>query len=224
MAVYRFKVYFEEDENIIREIEIKSTQTFEDFHKIIQTAIGFDGVHPTSFYVSNDSWRRGKEIILLHKSHNKGLKGTWMHETRLAAYMEDPHQKFVYEFDPDGGNWILMAELMKIIPEASVTYPRINKSTGASPQQYKITSPAEIPPVEDEEEVIVEDDAEDAYVHPEVAEHQNGDTDEEEVGSISRNLVKDIAIEIPDEEAVEEAIEDEMADDEDESAEQEDFS
>ena len=37
MSVYRFKVFFEEDESVIREIEIKSTQNFEDFHKIIQT-------------------------------------------------------------------------------------------------------------------------------------------------------------------------------------------
>ncbi len=102
MAVYRFKVYFEDDENIIREIEIKSTQTFEDFHKTIQSSIGFDGAHPTSFFVATDTWRKGKEIILLHKSHSAGIKGTWMHETKLAAYIEDPHQKFIYEFDPEG--------------------------------------------------------------------------------------------------------------------------
>lgn len=132
MAVYRFKVYFEDDESIIREIDIKSTQTFEDFHNTIQNAIGFDSAHPSSFFVSTDTWRRGKEIVFLHKKHSTGLKGTWMHETKIATFVEDPHQKFIYEFDPDGGNWILLVELMKIIPDASVTYPRINKSVGAS--------------------------------------------------------------------------------------------
>jgi hypothetical protein len=204
MSVYRFKVYFEDDETIVREIEIRSTQTFEDFHKIIQSSILFDGAHPTSFFVSNDSWRRGKEIILLHKSHSAGLKGTWMHETKLAAYIEDPHQKFVYEFDPDGANWILLVELMKIIPEASVTYPRVNKTTGAAPPQYKVTSPAEIPPVEEdeEEEATVIDDAEDTYVHPEsaVADHYHPAEDEEE--PLIPNMVKTkLAVEIPGEES-----------------------
>jgi hypothetical protein len=220
MAVYRFKVYFEDDESIIREIEIRSTQTFEDFHNTIQTSVGFDGAHPTSFYVSNDTWRRGKEITLLHKSHSKGLKGTWMHETKLAAYMEDPHQKFIYEFDPDGGNWVLLAELMKIIPEASVTYPRINKSIGAAPAQYKVTSPADIPVVEEEEiEAAVVDDSEDTYVHPE-AEQSYEVADDEEI--LPRRVVKEVALEIPDEEAIEEPTDDEEGalDEEDESGEQ----
>ncbi len=226
MAVYRFKVYFEDDESVIREIEIRSTQTFEDFHKIIQTAIGFDGAHPTSFFVSNDTWRKGKEIILLHKSHSSGLKGTWMHETKLAAFMEDPHQKFIYEFDPEGANWVLQIELMKIIPEASVTYPRINKSVGAAPAQYKVTSPADIPVVEEEEiEAAIVDDAEDTYVHPEAAHEFDVAEEEDEV--IPRRIVKEVALETPDEETEEDAsVEDaEMVDDEDESAEQqeEDF-
>ena len=227
MAVYRFKVYFEDDESIIREIEIRSTQTFEEFHNTIQKSIGFDSAHPASFFVSNDTWRRGKEIILLHKSHSAGLKGTWMHETKLAAYMDDPHQKFIYEFDPDGANWILQAELMKIIPEASVTYPRVNKSVGTAPAQYKVTSPADIPVVEEEEiEAEVVDDSEDTYVHPE-ASHEF-DVAEEEEETIPRRIVKQAAMEIPDEEAVEDAAEEdeEMADEEDESQEQqeEDFS
>jgi len=225
MAVYRFKVYFEDDESIVREIDIKSTQTFEDFHSIIQTSIGFDNAHPASFFVSGETWRRGKEIILLHKEHSNGLKGTWMHETKIAAFVEDPHQKFIYEFDPDGGNWILQAELMKIIPDASVTYPRINKGSGDSPPQYKITSPAEIPPVEEEDEVAVVDDSEDKYVHPEAEAHIDI-AEEEEV--MPRRVVKEVAADISEDEAIEEATEDDdgMLDEDDESAEQheEDFS
>lgn len=225
MAIYRFKVYFEDDENIIREIEIKSTQNFEDFHTIIQSSIGFDSAHPASFFVATENWRKGKEIVLLHKNHSNGIKGTWMHETKLSAYIEDPHQKFIYEFDPDGANWVLLVELMKIIPEASVTYPRVNKSIGAAPVQYKVTSAAEIPvSEEEEEEAAVVDDSEDAYVHPESASHDFEVAEEEE--SIPRRVVKEAAMEIPDEEAIEEPADDEEGalDEEDESLEQEDFS
>jgi len=220
MAVYRFKVFFEDSESVSREIDIKSSQTFEDFHTIIQTAISFDGAHPTSFYVSGDTWRKGKEITLLHKKHSAGLKGIWMHETKLASYVEDPHQRFVYEFDPEGGNWILLVELMKIIPEDSVSYPRINKSTGAAPMQYKMTA-ADVVPVEEEDDELV-DDVEDEYVHPEAV--QQYDATEEEESAVPRLVVKEMAMELPAEEAIEEEpAEDEMADDEDESHEQEDF-
>lgn len=218
MAIYRFKIYFEEDETIVREIDIKSTQTFENFHSIIQSSVGFDGAHPASFFVSSEGWRKGKEIILLHK-HSRELKGTWMHETKIATHVEDPHQKFVYEFDPEGGNWILLIELMKIIPEAPVTYPRINKSVGAAPQQYKVTSAAEIPVLEEEEDdAVIVDDSEDRYVHPEAEEHFEAGDDEEPV---PRMIVREVAGEMAEEEAIEEVTaEDEMVDEEDESAEQ----
>ena len=42
MAIYRFKIAFEDNEDIYREIEIKSTQTFEDFHNVIVQSINFD--------------------------------------------------------------------------------------------------------------------------------------------------------------------------------------
>jgi Plasmid pRiA4b ORF-3-like protein len=219
MAVYRFKVYFEEDESIIREIDIRSTQTFENFHTTIQSAIGFDGAHPTSFFVTGDTWRRGKEIILLHRRHSKDLKGNWMHETKIASCVEDPHQKFIYEFDPEGGNWILMVELMKIIPEGSEMYPRVNKSVGIAPVQYKATSPAEILAVEEEEEeAVLVDDSEDRYVHPEVEERFDSGGED---GPLPHMVVKEVAVEMADEEAIEEVTGDgEVFDEEDESAEQ----
>ena len=34
MAVYRFKVYLEDNEDIYSDIDIKASHTFEEFHKI----------------------------------------------------------------------------------------------------------------------------------------------------------------------------------------------
>ena len=38
--VYRFKVWFENNDEVIRWIDIKPSQTFLDFHNAIQDAIG----------------------------------------------------------------------------------------------------------------------------------------------------------------------------------------
>jgi len=166
MSVYRFKVYFEDDENVWRDIEIKSTQTFEDFHFAIQRAINFDDAHSASFFVSNDTWRKGKEIRIL-RSRKALQSGIWMHETKMAKFVEDPHQKFVYEFDPEGTCWVLFAELSKILPDSPIDYPRVAKSGGVAPAQYKLTTPADVVEEEDDELHIEEDDN---YVHK-VAEH-----------------------------------------------------
>ena len=45
MAVYKFKIFIEDNEDIYREIEILSGQTFEDFHNCIKSIISvvYDG-------------------------------------------------------------------------------------------------------------------------------------------------------------------------------------
>ena len=62
MATYRFRVTFEDFDDITRDIEIRSTQTFEEFHYAIQNAIGFDASKPTSFFLSDDNCKKGKEM------------------------------------------------------------------------------------------------------------------------------------------------------------------
>ena len=175
MAVYRFKVYFEDDESVWREIEIKSAQNFEDLHNTIQKAINFDDAHSASFYVSNDVWRKGKEVRIL-RSRKALQKGIWMHETKIASLIDDPHQKFVYEFDPDGACWTFHVELSKILPDSPVDYPRISKSHGNAPAQYKATLPTDVVE-EDDDEVHLEED--DNYVHKVTEQYHEGDGEEE---------------------------------------------
>ena len=151
--IYRFKICFEEHEEIYREIEIKSTQNFADLHNAIQNAVNFDNSHPASFYISDDHWRKGVEITNKKKQSTDDPIKT-MDKSKLAAFIEDPHQKFVYVFD-FSMMWTFYVELIKILPEdVKVSYPKCIKSVGASRAQYKT---ALIPPPlidDDEEEVI----------------------------------------------------------------------
>ena len=64
MAIYRFKVFLEDNEDVFRDIDIKASQSFEQFHTIIQEAYKFDAKHSASFFVSDDYWRKGQEITL----------------------------------------------------------------------------------------------------------------------------------------------------------------
>lgn len=163
MSVYRFKVYFEDDESVYREIEIQANQTFEDLHTSIQKAIEFDDKHPASFFISNDTWRKGKEIKLLRDKKNAPKGELWMHIAKIALFVEDPHQKVIYEYDPLNTCWTLHLELLKILSDSPVTYPRVSKSKGKAPVQYKVVAPAEVVKDEEEEEGNVEE--EDNYVN-----------------------------------------------------------
>lgn len=145
MAVYKFKLYIEDNEDIYREIEILSSQTFEDFHNAIQDAYKFDKKHAASFFVSDDYWRKDQEITLreedLPLDKDEERKGVapkkLMSKVKIAKYIESPRQHFVYVFDPMV-KWTFCIELMKILPDnPKSTYPSCVKSVGVAPKQYK---------------------------------------------------------------------------------------
>jgi hypothetical protein len=145
MAVYRFRVCLEENEDIYRDIDIKTTQTFEDFHHCIQTAFKFDGLHAASFFVSDDYWRKGDEVTLRKEDlpldeEEIRLKVTpkqLMSAVKISKLIEQPHQRFVYVFDPNV-QWNFLIEMLKIgQDDAKVKYPACIRSFGTAPRQYK---------------------------------------------------------------------------------------
>lgn len=65
MAIYRFRVTFEDYEDVYREIDVTSKSTFLTLHETIHKSTGYIINVPSSFYVSNDQWKKGTEIALL---------------------------------------------------------------------------------------------------------------------------------------------------------------
>lgn len=161
--VYRFKVTFEDNEDVYREIDIKSAQHFEDFHNAIIESIGFDNKHNASFFISDDYWRKGDEIMLHPiEKEDAGLKNRevtspkkQMNKCKLLSLIDDPHQKFVYVYDPKV-EWTFNIELMKIVPEnEKIKYPNVTKNVGEAPKQYIANTSAV---VVDEDEMEDEDE------------------------------------------------------------------
>lgn len=145
MAVYRFRVCLEENEDITRDIDIKSSQTFEQFHTAIQEAYKFDNKHAASFFVSDDYWRKNQEITLRKEDlpldedeiRKKVEPKKLMSDIKIAKYIEQPHQRFVYVFDANA-QWYFLIEMLKIVDEnPKFNYPVCVKSVGANPKQYK---------------------------------------------------------------------------------------
>ena len=135
MAIYKFRVIFEDYEDISRDIEIRSTQTFFDFYQGILQSIDFDAKHAASFFSSDDYWSKGSEITLLEEDLEPDVK--LMKKVKIASLIEQPNQRFVFIYDKEI-RWTLLIELIKLVPEnITVTYPRCVKSAGTAPKQYK---------------------------------------------------------------------------------------
>ncbi|AOM78145.1 IS1096 element passenger TnpR family protein [Pedobacter steynii] len=135
MAIYRFRISFEDFDEVIREIDIKSNQTFEDLHRAVHRSTGYSAEKSSSFYVSTDHWIKGDEIAYLPTQRKTDRGVTLMEKAKLSSFIEDPHQKFYYIYNFDRP-FDFHVELIKIILETdpNLEYPVLVKSTGEAPK------------------------------------------------------------------------------------------
>jgi hypothetical protein len=137
MAILKFRVYFEEDDSIYRDVAVRHTQTFVQLHQIILKAYEFDSKHQATFYRSNDNWQRGREISLEKYDKPYKVPPLLMTETNIGSEIFDPNQKFIYVYD-FVKNWSFLVELINVSKEegGKLEYPAVIKSEGIPPSQY----------------------------------------------------------------------------------------
>ncbi|CAM4150561.1 pRiA4b ORF-3-like protein [Pedobacter westerhofensis] len=143
MAVYRFRISFEDFDEVVREIDIKSTQTFEDLHKAVHRSTGYSAEKSSSFYVSSDHWIKGDEIAYLPNQRKIDRGVALMENAKLSKFIEDPHQKFYYIYNFDRP-FDFHVELIKIIltTDPNIEYPVLFKSIGEAPKIFDSTNGA----------------------------------------------------------------------------------
>ncbi len=135
MAIYRFKIQWEEDNDVERTILINSNQTFQDFFEILfKTFELIDNTSAASFYTSDDYWDKYKEITL--KEEDIQSNELLMSNTKIASQVEQPHQKFIFVYDIELQLTFLI-ELVKIDKDMNEVLPKVISSKGKIPKMLK---------------------------------------------------------------------------------------
>jgi hypothetical protein len=160
MIIYRFRLTSEDQEDFIREVEIQPTQTFLDFHDIILSCADLESCQNAFFYTTDKKYKKHQEIS--YKQKKKKIRKYddeldeivteemvlhLMKNSRLNAFIEDPHQKMIYEYIGKEF-YTFNLELFKIIKsEESVFLPRCIRSIGELPKRVDISlEPVMAPP------------------------------------------------------------------------------
>jgi len=137
MAVLKFRIYWEEDDSVYRDVVVKHTQTFFDLHSIVLKCFDFDNKHQATFFRSNDNWQRGKEITLEKYDRDYKAAPLIMSECHIGSETQNPNQKFIYLYDFHK-NWTFLIELINVNKEENhkLNYPSCIRSEGIGPSQY----------------------------------------------------------------------------------------
>lgn len=130
MKTYTFRVVVDTEEDIFRDIEIATNDSFETLHHTIVKAFDFKGDQMTSFYMSDENWEKGEEIALMDMGFGRS-----MNDTKLEDMVADDHQKILYVYD-FLKMWIFYVELIKINEKPSTNdLPIILMKIGDSPNE-----------------------------------------------------------------------------------------
>lgn len=168
MALLRFRILLEDYDDIQYDIEMKATQTFQQLFELILKTIQFDQIHEGNFFLADYSWRKGKSVATIN-----GSEGNFNDKVEIVEFIDDPHQKFLFEYDSNAF-WNFQVELIKVSkPESSIEYPRLVSLSGLLPTQYKETliiptrerTRKEVNPAESDDLIfagLIEDDDEEA--------------------------------------------------------------
>ncbi len=137
MAILKFRIYWEEDESIYRDVVIRHTQNFLQLHEAILKSFEFDNKHKATFFRSNDAWHYGREISVEKYDKDYKVEPLIMADTLIGSEIKDPNQKFIYEYDFNK-NWHFMVELIQVDKEENnkLDYPGCVRSEGLAPSQY----------------------------------------------------------------------------------------
>jgi hypothetical protein len=147
MLAYKFRLLHEDQDDFLRDIEIKPSQTYKDLHDCLVKTIGLSGKELASFFVCNHHWRKQREITLINmmdreerpaeidiieegEEDQKILPTLVMEDVKIKDLIEDPHQRFLYEYDFLNPKTFFL-ELIKIsdIDEKKI-YPVVVKEQG----------------------------------------------------------------------------------------------
>jgi len=137
MAILKFRIYFEDDDSVYRDVAIRHTQSFFELHEAILRAYEFDNKHKATFYRSNDHWQRGREISLEVYEKDYKVPPLLMKDTAVGTEIRIPSQKFVYNYDFNK-NWGFLVELINVSKEENpkLSYPATVRVEGIAPSQY----------------------------------------------------------------------------------------
>ncbi len=145
MSVFRFRVMYDEDEAIYRDIDILSHQNLMDLEKGILSAFKIKADPGGAFYTSNDSWHKGKKLFTAANASSPVAATASAQAPKLIEIINDPHQHLLYERQEDlqVTFWIELIQIEKQADKA-VTYPVCVRGQGGLPF---VTAEETVPPI-----------------------------------------------------------------------------
>ena len=94
-----FRIISDEDQEFYRDLVIDGSDTFLDFHHVLQENLGYDASQLASFFITNENWEKQHEITLIDMMQEPGVETLTMGEVVMEQHFCQINQRMIYVFD-----------------------------------------------------------------------------------------------------------------------------
>jgi hypothetical protein len=140
MPIFKFRVVWQEDDNVQRDIEMLSGQMFADFHAIIKKSFALKDEWHATIGVLNEVGKRTHTIDSKVEKNIKGAELLSAAKTPIGALVLHPSQEFIYALENDK-EWDFLISLITVYKEDAgddTVYPNIVRIEGLSPMELGV--------------------------------------------------------------------------------------
>lgn len=132
-TIHIIRAILDSEEDVIRDIALRSDATLFDLHSAIVDAFDLHKGEMSSFFRSNDDWEQGEEISMME--FDPGAKSNALERVTVHGAFEDQGSKmlFVYDFL---ALWTFFLETTNLRPvKDGQTYPTVVGRLGTTPEK-----------------------------------------------------------------------------------------
>ena len=136
--IYLFRIISDENPVFFRDLVADASNTFLDFHQILQKELGYDPTQLASFFITNHQWEKQQEITLIDMMPDPGVSTFTMDQVTLGEHLFELNQRMIYVYD-FFSNRAFFIELIETADETSSrNTPFIANSKGDPPAQLAL--------------------------------------------------------------------------------------
>jgi len=133
-----FRIISDEDQEFYRDLVIDGSDTFLDFHKVLQENLGFDPTQLASFFITTENWEKQQEITLIDMMQEAGVETLTMGDVCMEEYLDEVNQRMIYVFDFFSERSFFMELIETSDQSSSKETPFIAQAKGDPPQQLAL--------------------------------------------------------------------------------------
>jgi hypothetical protein len=127
--IFKFRIISDRVEDFALHIEADAKNTFSDLHEAIQDECKYDPSELASFFLADEEWDKGQEIMMFRLKSPKQNHSLMMKNTALGDYLKEKKDKLIYVFDANYQK-SLYIELNDIVMEKELSTPIVTYNRG----------------------------------------------------------------------------------------------